>query len=298
MLAILLLLAVAAEPNKNLEEAARRVQRGEFGIALEELQLAGQLPGNSIRQRARIEALRASALVGLQPPMPENERDAAGALLEMYHLDPEGSELGEATEAAKALAQKMHSERLLILHERLVTARSGRPLRVRARLAGARPGSGAEPQLFLNYRPLTGEEPEYVRVQMDRAATADTYETWLRPGVGAMPARGEQVVDYFIEALGPAGAALDSNGAALDPIRLQLSETLPEAAGLAALDEGGKPAHPYVPPPRAPWYKRWGTVGPIGAALGVVIAGGVVALVLLQPKPQPASGSLGRVDLP
>jgi hypothetical protein len=292
MLALLILLAAAAEPNKNLEEAAKRVQRGDYGTALEELQLAEQLPGNSIRQRARIQALRASALLGVQPPMPENERDAAAALAEMFHLDPEGTELADATQAAKALAQQLRSERTLVLHERMVTARSGRPLRIRARLAGARLG---EPQLFLSYRPLSGEEPEFIRVQMERASAADTYEAWLRPGVGAMPARGEQVIDYFIEVIGPGGALLDSNGSAKDPIRLQLSETLPEAAGLAALDEGGKPAHPYVPPPPTPWYKRWAVIGPIGGAL---VVGGVVALLLLQPKPQPASGSLGRVDLP
>jgi hypothetical protein len=292
MLAILILLAAAAEPNKNLEEAARRVQKGEFGIALEELQLAEQLPGNSIRQRARIHALRASALLGVQPPMPENQRDAGNALAEMYHLDPEGTELVDATPAAKAVAQQIRSERLLVLHDRLVTARSGRPLRIRARIVGARVG---EPQLFLSYRPLSGEEPEFIRVQMDRAAAADTYESWLRPGIGGVPARGEQVIDYFIEALGPGGSLLDSNGSLKDPIRLQLSETLPEAAGLAALDEGGKPAHPYIPPPPVPWYKRWAVIGPIGGAL---VVGGVVALILLQPKPQPASGSLGRVDLP
>src|SRR5947209_3440599 len=156
MLAILVLLAAAAEPNKNLEEAARRLQRAEFGIALEELQLAEQLPGNSLRQRARIQALRASALLGLQPPMPENLRDAQDALAEMYHLDPEGSELTDATEAARAMARQLRSERVLVLHERMVTARSGRPLRIRARITGARMG---EPQLFLSYRPLSGQEP-------------------------------------------------------------------------------------------------------------------------------------------
>ncbi len=177
-----------------------------------------------------------------------------------------------------------------ILHERLVTARSGRPLRIRASIAGAQPG---ELQLFLGYRPR--EEPDFIRVQMDRAAAADTWEVWLRPGIGAMPARGEQVIDYFIEAVGPGGAVLDSDGTAKEPIRLQLSETLPEAAGLAALDEGGKPAHPYVPPPPAPWYRRWAIVGPIG---GVLVVGGIAALFLLQPRPQPAAGTLGRVDLP
>jgi len=188
------------------------------------------------------------------------------------------------------LAAAAEPNKAFILHERLVTARSGRPLRIRASIAGAQPG---ELQLFLGYRPR--EEPDFIRVQMDRAAAADTWEVWLRPGIGAMPARGEQVIDYFIEAVGPGGAVLDSDGTAKEPIRLQLSETLPEAAGLAALDEGGKPAHPYVPPPPAPWYRRWAIVGPIG---GVLVVGGIAALFLLQPRPQPAAGTLGRVDLP
>ncbi|MGZ6143844.1 MAG: hypothetical protein ACXWLM_10935, partial [Myxococcales bacterium] len=88
---------------------------------------------------------------------------------------------------------------------------------------------------------------------------------------------------------------LDSNGSARDPIRLTLSDTLPEAAGIAALDEGGRPAHPVLPPPPRPWYKRWEIVGPI---VGAVLIGGGIALYATQPKPQPQQGSLGRLDLP
>src|SRR5205807_756617 len=80
------------------------------------------------------------------------------------------------------------------------------------------------------------------------------------------------VLRCFIEALGPNGTLLDSNGNAKAPIRVQLSETRAESAGvgesLAALDEGGKPAHPPPPPPPPkPWYRRWEIVGPIAGAL-------------------------------
>ncbi len=126
-------------------------------------------------------------------------------------------------------------------------------------------------------------------------AGSQGYEVWLRPGVGGMPGGGEHLLRYFIEAVGPGGAVLDSNGTARDPIRTQLSETLPEATGLAALDEGGKLAQLPLPPP-TPGYKRWEIGGPVGGAL---VIGGVVAVVLLlQSKPQPRQGSLGRVDLP
>ena len=279
--------ALAAAENRNFTEAQKRVAAGEFAQALEELQTAEQLPGNTLRQRAEILALRASALLGQSA---DGRQAAVESLVGLYHLDPEGTALSVATEPARALAQQLKGERALVLHDRLVIARSGRPLRVRAKLSGAAVG---QPQLFLNYAPDNAEE--YIRVQMDPAAAAGLYEVWLRPGIGGVPLQGDHLVRYFIDATGAGGAQLDSNGSAADPVRLQLSESLPEAAGIAALDEGGKPLHPYVPPPPVPWYKRWEIVGP---AAGALIAGGVLAAVLLQPKPQPATGSLGRVDLP
>jgi hypothetical protein len=158
-----------------------------------------------------------------------------------------------------------------------------------------------EPQLFLSYSAQHGttpgaeDESEYVRIAMDRVAAQDTYEAWLRPGVGGVPGGGEHLVNYFIEAIGPDGTPLDSNGTAKDPIRLTLSDTLPEAAGIAALDEGGRPAHPVVPPPPVPWYKHYGIIGTVA---GVLVVGSVVAIIAAQPKPQAAPGSLGKVDLP
>ena len=118
---------------------------------------------------------------------------------------------------------------------------------------------------------------------------------WLRPGVGGVPGGGEHLIIYYIEAVDPGGIVLDSNGTARDPIRLTLSDTLPEAAGIAALDEGGRPAHPVLPPPPRPWYKRWGVLGTVA---GVIVIGGTLALILAQPKPQPSQGNLGRLDLP
>ena len=286
----LLVPAARAADNQNLAEARRRVQKQQWAQALDELQAAEQLPGNTTRHRAEIAALRASALLG-QPG--EHGPQAREQLVQLFHLDPEGAALASATPAARGLAQELRSERALVLHERLATVRTGRPLRIRARLAGAAVGA---PQLFLSYG-LEGatDEGDFVRVPMEPAG-AHTWEAWLRPGVGGVPRGGEHVLRYFIEAVVPGGAVLDSNGTARDPIRAQLSETLPETTGLAALDEGGKVAHPPPPPPPAtPWYRRWEIAGPVGGAL---LVGGVLAAVLLQPKPQPMPGSLGRVDLP
>ena len=277
--------------NRNLDEARKRVANRQWDAALEELSAAAQLPGNTDRHRADIAALEASALLG-SGPSPALRQQAADALVRMFHLDEGGTSLAGATDAARALAQELRSQRALVLHEHLLSARTGRPLRIRARLAGAVVGA---PQLTLGYAlEGFGDDNDYVRIPMEAAGAQ--FEAWLRPGVGGVPLRGEHVLRYFIEASGAGGAVLDSNGTPGDPIRAQLSETLPEARGLAALDEGGRPAHPPPPPPPPkPWYRRWEIAGPIGGAL---VVGGIVAAVLLQPKPQPQAGSLGRVDLP
>jgi hypothetical protein len=308
LLLALFLLAAPAEPDR-LANARSLVAAGKYADALVDLTAVSQMYGNTLREQAELSALRASALLGL-PETEEHRRDAADAVVAMYHVDPEGTALARATDAVKALAQHMRSGRALVLTDRVVTARSGRPLRIRARLMGAHIG---EPQLFLNYSAQHGDEPEYVRIPMDRVAGAQegghdknimspsyegwlhTYEAWLRPGVGGVPGGGEHLLLYFIEAMGPGGTLLDSNGTPKDPIRLTLSDTLPEVAGIAALDEGGRPAHPVIPPPPTPWYKRWEIVVPIVAAL---LVGGVVIGVAAQPKPQPAPGTLGRLDLP
>jgi hypothetical protein len=311
LLLALLLLAAPAEPDR-LANARSLVAAGKYADALVDLQAVSQMYGNTLREQAEISALRASALLGL-PETEEHRKDAADALVAMYHVDPEGTALARANDAAKALAQQMRSGRALVLTDRVITARSGRPLRIRARLMGAHVG---EPQLFLSYSAQHGDEPEYVRIGMDRVAAgtegghdknivqegghdvlivSPTYEAWLRPGVGGVPGGGEHLLLYFIEAMGPGGMLLDSNGTPKDPIRLTLSDTLPEVAGIAALDEGGRPAHPVIPPPPTPWYKRWEIVVPIVAAL---VLGGVAVGVVAQPKPQPAPGTLGRLDLP
>lgn len=288
---LILLLAAPAEPDR-LANARSLLSAGKYADALVDLQAVSQLYGNTPREQAEVSALRAGALLGL-PGTAEHQKDAADALVSMYHLDPEGTALQGATDATRSLAQALRSQRAIVRTERIVTARSGRPLRVRARLLGARIG---EPQLFLSYSAQrAGSEPEYIRVPMDRVAAQDLYEARLRPGVGGIPEGGEHLLLYFIEAMGPGGVLLDSNGTPGDPIRLALSDTLPEAAGIAALDEGGRPAHPVLPSPPRPWYKRWEIVGPI---VGALVIGGVVGVVAAQPRPQPAPGTLGRVDLP
>src|SRR5438477_4075902 len=103
MVAVLLslLLCAPAEPDR-LANARSLVAAGKYADALVDLQAVSQMFGNTPREEAEISALRASALLGL-PPTPEHRQDAAEALREMYHVDPEGTALARATEEAKAL---------------------------------------------------------------------------------------------------------------------------------------------------------------------------------------------------
>ena len=297
--------------NQNLEEARALVGKARFEEALEELKTAEALPGNTNRHLADLYMLRAGALLGLAPS-PERTAQAKDALVKLFHVDAEGASLAAATDAVKALAQQLKTERPILLHDRLVTVRSGRPMRLRARLLAA----PANAQLLVRYRTepdgesadgaelaLSLVDPgQFVKVQLDPRG-ADSFEVFLRPGVGGVPADGEHVMRYYLEALDEKGALLDRNGTAQEPIRVQLSETRTEGSGvggadavIATLDEGGHIAHPPPPPPPPPpWYKRWEIAGPIG---GAVVVAGIVAAVLLVPKPQAPSGALGQVKLP
>jgi hypothetical protein len=285
--------------NQNLEEAKKLVAKNSWEAALEELRTAEGLPGNSNDQLAQIAALRATALLA-QPPAPESKQQADEALVQLWHLDPEGASLALASPAAQARAKALRAERPLVLHARMVTVRSGRPVLVVARLAAA-PGAA---QVVLHYRiepdaaDQSGSDAEYVAVALEQRRNG-SYEAYLRPGIGGMPAGGEHVLRYFIDVRSPEGAVLDSNGSAGEPVRAQLSATKgegPSQPTVLSTDEGGHSSRPPAPPPPGrPWYSRWEIVGP---AAGALVVGGVIAAVLLHPKPQAQPGSLGKVDLP
>ncbi|HUJ24680.1 MAG TPA: hypothetical protein VLW85_01590 [Myxococcales bacterium] len=293
LLLLAFLMAAPAQDADRLANARSLLAAGKYADALIDLQAVSLMYGNTLREQAELQALRATALLGL-PDSPKHRQDAADAVIAVYHVDPDGAAMARASDAARQLAQQIRSTRLLVLTDRIVTARSGRPLRIRARLAGAHVG---EPQLSLDYsaQRAGSDDTDFVRIPMDRTAAPDTYEAWLRPGVGGVPGGGEHLLLYYIEAEGPDGTLLDSNGSARDPIRLTLSDTLPEAAGIAALDEGGRPAHPVEPPPPVPWYRHYGIIGTVA---GAIVVGSVVAIIAAQPKPQPQNGTLGKVDLP
>jgi hypothetical protein len=295
--------------NLNLEEARSLVGKARYEEALPELATAEELPGNTMRHLADIYALRASALLGLGQT-PEHKQQAAATLYQLWHVDPTGTALASATQAARDLAEQVRVSRPIVLHDRIVTARTGRPIRIRARLSTPVPGA----HLFVRYR-LEPEldvhdvqqtvslvdADEFAKVELE--PQGDQVEAYLRPGVGGVPGDGDHVLRYYVESYGPDGRLLDLNGTPHQPIRMQLSETRTEGAGvggadaiIATLDEGGRAAHPPPPPPLGPpWYKRWEIIGPVG---GVIVAGVVVGLIVAQPKPLPPNGSLGRVDIP
>src|SRR5438045_466729 len=123
-----LLLCAPAEPDR-LASARSLLAAGKYADALVDLQAVSQMYGNTMREQAEISALRASALLGL-PASSEHRLDAVEALTQMYHVDPDGTALGHASEEARALAQHLRTERSLVLTDRIVTARSGHPLRL------------------------------------------------------------------------------------------------------------------------------------------------------------------------
>ena len=282
--------------NKNLEEAKKLLAKGSFEPALEELKTAEGLPGNSPRQLAEIAALRASALLSL-PPSPERKAQADEALVTLFHLDAASAVLPLATFTAQARAQALRAERPLLIHDRIATARLDRPLLIQARLTGS-PAAAAKVVLHYRIEPTaadqSGSDEEYVALPMDLQRNG-AFEAYLRPGVGGIPTGGDHVLRYYLEARASDGALLDQNGSVREPIRALLSprDGGQQVTSALSVDEGAK--RPVIELATTPWYKRWEIVGPIGGAL---ILGAVVAVVLLQPKPQPQAGSLGKVDLP
>ena len=218
--------------NQNLEEARALVGKARFEEALEELKTAEALPGNTNRHLADLYMLRAGALLGLAPEA-ERTAQAKDALVKLFHVDAEGASLSGATDAVKALAQQLKTQRPILLHDRLVTVRSGRPMRLRARLLSA----PANAQLFVRYRTEPDGDVEgnganadlalslldpgqYVKVALDPRG-ADSFEVFLRPGVGGVPADGEHVMRYYLEAYdekGEKGGVLDRNGTAQEQI--------------------------------------------------------------------------------
>src|SRR3954464_11991378 len=107
-LIVAMLLAAPAEPDR-LAYAKSLVAAGKYADALVDLQAVSQMYGNTPRELAEIDALRASALLGL-PASAEPRLDAVEALTQMYHVDPDGTALAHATEDAKALARHIRSE--------------------------------------------------------------------------------------------------------------------------------------------------------------------------------------------
>jgi hypothetical protein len=286
--------------NPSLEQGKLLLAQGAPDKALAELRAAEGLPGNTNRQLAEIGALEATALLAL-PPSAEHRQQADDALVQMFHVDPDGAALSIGSPAAQERAKIARSQRPILLHERLVSARSGRPILLRARLST--PLQSAQVSAVYRLEPdgagESGHDDDYVRIFLEPQRNG-AFEVFLRPGIGGVPTSGEHVLRYYLEARAPEGAMLDTNGSQAQPIRAQLSETAAEgpAPGSTALtlEEGGKMAHPPPPPPEStPLYKRWEIIVP---AAVVIVGGGVLAAVLLQSKPQPQSGSLGRLDLP
>lgn len=278
--------------NQNLEYAKELVKRGRYQDALEELDVAAKLPGNSLRLVAEMHATRAQALLLQDNP---NETEARGLLVEMLHVDPEATMLADAPEAVQAVLESLRAEQVLVLHERIVVARAGRPMRVRARLVDPQ-NQVSKVKLYYRGNHLT----KYSMEPMKKGPSS--WVGYLRePSILAPEGvDDEYLIDYYITAENAAGEVVDSNGRATDPITTEISATRNEEAGLTtgvdltaiqALREGPLP-QPEVVVPVVPLYKRWYVLTGAGVVVAGAVVGTIIALSGDGELPEP------RIELP
>lgn len=282
--------------NQNLEYAKELVKRGRYEDALDELDVAAKLPGNSLRLVAELHATRAQALLLKDEP---DEPTARALLVEMLHVDPEATMLADAPEAVQAVVESLRAEQVLVLHDRIVVSRAGRPMRVRARLVDPL-NQVTEVKLYYKGNHLT----KYSMEPMKKGPSA-----WLgylrEPSILAPDGvDDEYLIDYYITAENVLGDVVDSNGSAKSPITTEISATRNEEAGLTtgvdltaitALREGPLPEPEVVAAPVVPLYKRWYVL----AGAGAVVVGAVVATVIaLSGDDELPEPRLGEIQLP
>lgn len=282
--------------NQNLEYAKELLARGEYEDALYELDLAGRLPGNTLRIVADLHATRAQALLLKEPPDRSTARDL---LVEMLHIDPEATLLGKAPPAVKTFVDGIRAEQVLVLHEPIAVARAGRPMRVRARVIDPK-NEVTNLRLYYRAHGLHG----YSMEPMTKGASGWT--GYLREPALLAPegVTDEYLIDYYITALNTSETVLDSNGSAAVPITAQISATRDERAGIhtgvdltavAEIREGPPPEPELAIAPTVPIYKRWYVWTAAGVVVLGVVTGSVLAATSNGDLPSP---SLGQIQLP
>jgi hypothetical protein len=277
--------------NRNLDFAKELVRAGKHEEALAELDRAAKLP-NPNRIVMEIHATRAQALLLKKKPATEAAREL---IVEVLHFDPEAAILAEAPEPVRRLVEEIRAEQVVVLHDRIAVARTGRPVRVRARVIDPQQKVAA---LELKYR---GQGvPAWSREPMKRDASG--YSAYLRdPSVLAPPGVTDgYVVEYYVRALDAENRQLDSNGSDESPIAMEISSTKAEEAGIGRvslsvieLREGPLPvqAEPAYAGPK-PWWKSWYAIGGAAVVVGA-LAGGTAWALTLPPELRP---SLGQID--
>lgn len=277
--------------NQNLEYAKQLVARGRYEDALEELDVAEKLPGNSLRLIAEMQATRAQALLLRDEP---DEAAARFHLIEMLHVDPEATMLSDAPQAVRDVVDALRAEQVLVLHDRIVVSRAGRPMRVRATVVDPQDQVVAV-KLYYKGNHLT----KYSMEPMKKGATS--WVGYLRDPSLLAPegAEDEFLIDYYVTAENILGDVVDSNGSAEAPIVAEISATRNEEAGLTtgvdltavtALREGPPPEPEVAPDPVVPLYKRWYVLTGAGVVVAGAIVGTVVALSGEGKLPEPQLG--------
>lgn len=282
--------------NQNLEYAKELVKRGRYKDALAELDAAAKLPGNSLRIIAELHATRAQALLLKEDP---DEFAARGLIVEMLHVDPEATMLADAPPEVRKVVDEVRAEQVLVLHDRIVVSRAGRPMRVRVKLVDPRNEVTA---VKLHYR--GNHLTSYSMEPMQKSATG--WVGYVRDPSLLAPAgvTDEYLIDYYITAENHLGDVVDSNGSAAAPITTEISATRNEESGLVtgvdltaiqSIREGPPPEPEVVVEPVVPIYKRWYVL----TGAGVLVAGAVIGTVLaLSADDELPSPRLGTIQLP
>lgn len=288
-----------AARNRNLDYARELAQKGRYADALEELDVAASQKGNSQRIVAEIHATRAHAL--LLGPKPDADA-ARGLVVDALHIDPDGKVFDGAPDQLAGLVAEVRSSDVLVLHERLVVARGGRPVRVKVRVTDPKKTVTA---VTLHYKGT--HLSQFSAEPMQRTATA--WVGYVRdPAALAPPGVSDEfLVDYYVDATDKVGDVLDSNGSAEAPVTVQISATRAEEAGLAAgIDltqvselRDGPPLIPPPPPePPKAWHQRWYVWAGAGAVVAGIAAGTIYALTRPDPLELPILGQLPPPEAP
>jgi hypothetical protein len=268
-----------------LAAGRRLVQSFEYDAALEQLEAVSASADATAAQR--VEALE---LVGVMHFSLRREPRARQVFERLLSLDP-GHDLTDTSYPPRLLAfyasvRESFMPQQTVEVEAVASqepAGTG-PVRIEARIGGAAEGVA---QAVTLVRAVGGTS--FRRALMTRDAGGGLSFTADVPADQA-----EGGLEYYVEAQAPSGHALARAGTAEAPLRFEPpapSTTAPEVGPAVAEGDDGEREQPR---PRRRWYRSWW----FWTIVGVAVAGGTAAAVVLTLPPEQEEGTLGTWSLP